>query len=122
MKTQLYKQFIHEIAGIAATVGVLAGSGLGAYLNQLYNNSKKRAMSCEYITNPILQDKCKVKILDSLISNLKHSRGECDNTPDPAQCNLDLMKKIDKLTTQKLKLIKQIDYEIRSQMIDNEEI
>lgn len=114
------KKLNESVAGIAAVLG--AGTLIGGIINQLYNDYQKRKMSCEYVTNPILQDKCRVKILDSLIDNLKNARMECEQTPDPAKCHLALMRKIDKVTEQKLKLLSQINYIQKSKAIDKEQI
>ena len=89
------KKLNESLAVSAALVGL--GVGVGSIVNQLYNDYKQRTMSCESVMNPILKDKCRVKILDSLIENLKAARGECEQTPDPAKCHLALMKKIDNL-------------------------
>lgn len=116
-----HKHKLNEsLAVSAALVGL--GVGLGSIVNQLYNDYLKRKLSCESVTNPILKDKCRVKILDSLIDNLKAARGECEQTPDPAKCHLALIRKIDKVVEQKLKLLSQIHYVQKSKAIDKEEI
>jgi hypothetical protein len=116
-----HKQKLNEsLAVSAALVGL--GVGLGSIVNQLYTDYRQRKLSCDSVTNPILKDKCRVKILDSLIDNLKSARGECEQTPDPAKCHLALMKKIDKVIEQKLKLLSQINYIQKSKAIDNQQI
>ena len=114
------KKLNESLAVSAALVGL--GVGVGSIVNQLYNDYKQRTMSCESVMNPILKDKCRVKILDSLIENLKAARGECEQTPDPAKCHLALMKKIDNLIERKLKILSQVNYMQKSKAIDKEQI
>lgn len=114
------KEVIQEALGALALGGAaVAGFGLGMGVQKGLSSIKNRYMTCRAIDDPKQRDKCIVKILDSMIDNLKSKAGACNNTPDPAQCKYDILLKVDKLMSKKNRLEKVIYRTDRADVLDS---
>lgn len=114
------KEVIQEALGALALGGAaVAGFGLGMGVQKGLSSIKNRYMTCRAIDDPKQRDKCIVKILDSMIDNLKSKASGCNSTPDPASCKMDLLLKIDKLSAKKSRLERVIYRTDRADVLDS---
>lgn len=97
---------------ILCEMNVLSGAalvGAGAIMSKLWSKYTDRTFTCKDVNDPIVRYKCLLGILESLIKNLSITTKDCEKTPDPAECKLAILNKIDKLTAKKYKLIEKIN-------------
>ena len=114
------KEVIQEALGALALGGAaLAGFGVGMGVQKGLSSIKNRYMTCRAIDNPHKRDMCIVKILDSMIDNLKSKASGCNSTPDPASCKYDILLKVDKLNAKKSRLEKVIYRTDRADVLDS---
>jgi len=90
---------INESAAIGVGAIMLTGGIIGGLLTKIYKDSKEKYMRCDNIKEPILRNKCYIGVLEGLISQIQASKSTCKNSADPAQCELELLEKINKLRT-----------------------
>lgn len=84
--------------------GLIGGSGLalGSTLTALYKNYRIKLNSCKNIQDPILNDKCQINVIDSMISDLNAQIDGCDKNLNPAECKLKLINKIEELQSRRM--------------------
>lgn len=102
---------LSELGIGAASFG--GGMAVGALLAAVYNKFNDKKFTCNDVSDPKLKKECIIKVIDSLIDNLRITSKECDRTVDPAQCKLEIVEKIEKLTQKKYKITKSINIDER---------
>ena len=120
IKKEIEQNLLKEDFGLSGlAVGIAAGSALGVFIQNLINKYLDKFVSCKEITDEIIKSKCVISILNSMIMELNMSKSKCHDLDDPAQCNLDIMLKIDKLLAKKEKLLNKINRIERRQNFEN---
>ena len=102
-------------------VQLMGAAAMGAILTALYSKYRNKNLTCNSIKDIRLKNKCNVNILDGLIQQLKSSTSECNKTPDPAQCKLEIMEKIEKLEQKKDVLMRQTGRINKAKVSNNED-
>ncbi len=102
-------------------VQLMGAAAMGAILATLYSKYRNKNLTCDSIKDVRLKNKCNVNILDGLIQQLKSSASECNRTPDPAQCKLEIMEKIEKLEQKKDVLMRQTGRVNKAKVSNNED-
>lgn len=92
---------------------IVGGLTAAAIIGTIDTMFEKKKLYCDKLTDPLARNQCLLAVIDSYITNLKESKKECEMTSDPAQCNLDILNKIDKLLYKKEIITKRIDKEFR---------
>ena len=101
----------------------LGGAALGALAQKGLSSYKNRYLTCRLIKDPFNRDKCTMGIIDSMISNLQDvSNRVCEKTPDPAQCKLEMLKKIERLSIKKQRLQQHLSRSERVKLLDREDL
>lgn len=116
-----HKMYLESIAGLAAAgvATAAAGAVAGAMATKAINNYKNKYFNCKMIKDPVQRDRCTIKIIDSMIDHLKSVKSDCENTPDPAQCKLDLINKIEKLLKKKYRIETYLGKMDRKKLMDD---
>ena len=117
-----FEDYLNESLLAMGAVG-LGGAALGALTQKGLSSYKNRHMTCRLIKDPYNRDKCTMGIIDSMISNLQDvSNRVCEKTPDPAQCKLEMLKKIEKLSIKKQRLQQHLSRSERVKLLDREDL
>lgn len=108
-KKYINEKILNEFIG-SFTLGSLTTAAIIGAASLM---AKKKQLYCDKLNDSYSRNQCFLSVIDAYISNLKESRNECEKTPDPAQCHLNIINKIDKLLYKKEVISKRMEKELR---------